>query len=733
MTLSPFKISDPNAGNSDGEIDNDGLVDIHSGLGYRLATREREYFDHSRLWDVNGENIRGSWYRFFSGPWNKHNHGSIHRNHETGYWLHRNIISRAGPRVGGEQLSTWRGNSEPFSRVRPTVLVLMHGATNSPATHPEEHIGQLRHARTYWGFDFVSGLLGNTARQLYSLSGTALNATNWETTAVTDNNVGHHIITSGLARAGQVPQLSVMLTHRDGSQKLAEQGQAAIRQISKLYQDAFGNKRTPPQIVLVGHSMGGLVARYIACNPANAVNGVTLPAPDRATADTLRRLTMYMITLAAPHEGSPQADKWTEVYDSLHNNVPDWFNQIYAGLGLDGFPYSISYMGGNRDCTRDLRKSFWQEQNRGQLAPHRAIRPENRQPVGGGSRRRRSGGQLIPIYALIGRTPGGQYFDNPNEPLGGITPPTNRDEFEALGLVIFDKALHELPGGPSGWGTIPAGSADLDWVKRTTIAELADGPLAALTTILELSGLNLTPALIQAYAENMPFYLDKPWQMLTAQEMAGALKDQGAEFVAGVLKDFYDLLSESTAQILKALGYTVETMTEAMKDVYNLGAETMAGLLKNLSYQAGTIAQMMKDVYGQGAKATAEILQDIGFGAGTIAKTMQDVFSQGASATAEILKNLGFDANTIAKTMQDVFGQGALATAKILKGLGYGITTITKAIVDTFNASMETTVDVLANLGFSPQDIASAIKDVFNVSTASAAAVITSVLGIHIN
>ncbi len=714
MTSFPFKVSNPNLKNADGEIDNDGLVDVQSGLGVFLGTQQTDYFEHSALWPVNGQDVRGSWYRLYSGPWDSHNHGSIHRNEPTGRWLRRNVIDTAGPNVGAAARSTWQGTTAPFHPNRPTVLVLLHGATDEPATSPGDHIGELQHARTYWGFPFVAALLGDTNQELFTLHGnTALTPDNWETTNVSNGNAQHHIITAQPVRNGQVPQLSVMLTHRDGSQKLAEQGRAAIGQIQQLVKEAFGSQpgaNKSPQIVLIGHSMGGLVARFIASNPADAISGVALTARDRRAVDAIRQQILYIITLATPHEGSPQADKWTAVYDVLHNNVPDWFNQVYVDIGVDGFPFTISYMGGNKDSTRDLRQTFWAQQNQAQLAPQRARRPN---------------GQLIPIYALSGRTPGGQFFDNPNESNGGITPPLlSRDEKEALGLVLFDKTLHALPGGPDGWGTPPPGSHDLDWVRRTTLKELAGLPVAAMVTLLELADLKLTATLIEKYAEYMPYYLDKQWALLSPLEMATALFDSGAEVVAFVLKTCYSLADAAAAGLLQAVGFAEKAIAEAMQTVYGLSAAAMAQLLTTLGYGVDAIAGVMKDVYNQSAAATAAILNGLGYSASVIARVMADVFNQGAAATAEILKGLGYSAGTIARVMADVYNQGAAATAAILKGLGYSASAIGRVMADVYNQGAAATAAILKDLGYSAGAIASVMADVFNQGAAATAEIL---------
>ncbi len=100
-----------NTRGADGEIDNDGLVSMDSALGLRLGTSTIEYFDHTKSWSVRSGSttttMNGSWYRFYDGPWNLDNHGSILTNPRVAAWLHTEIIRGAGPIPGPGPRSTW--------------------------------------------------------------------------------------------------------------------------------------------------------------------------------------------------------------------------------------------------------------------------------------------------------------------------------------------------------------------------------------------------------------------------------------------------------------------------------------------------------------------------------------------------------------------------------------------------------------------------------------------------
>ena len=68
---------------------------------------------------------------------------------------------------------------------------------------------------------------------------------------------------------------------------------------------------TDAHVVLIGHSMGGLVARHLLTNPP--VDDVPFGVPERTRddIDRIRDRTLYLITLGTPHEGSQAADRAT--------------------------------------------------------------------------------------------------------------------------------------------------------------------------------------------------------------------------------------------------------------------------------------------------------------------------------------------------------------------------------------------------------------------------------------
>ena len=362
------------------------------------------------------------------------------------------------PALGQLQRPPVRLNLLPgfFSASNPKVVVLLHGATDSPVTRPQSKIGTLEHARRYFGFSLVGQLLGNGIPTLYTLSNARLDPVNWDTAAIRDSNADDHFIVAS-ATSETTPPISVMLTHRDGSLSLASQAKAAVRQIHDLYTRRFAAAAKQPQIILVCHSMGGLVSRYILTNPTGTVGGGTLTAAEREQADFIRSRTICLVTLATPHEGSPLADKVTSLAQQIRN-LPSPLEVLFNLSGTKAARDEVlSFLGARSEALNHLKTAYWSGLNRSQLSPEKAVRPD---------------GSLVPIYCLGGRTPAWKYLSDPNNALK-----TMRDDVigrkvgeltlvDTIGLIQLDRAMHNIPGGPDGWGSPPSGSKSLDWVRR---------------------------------------------------------------------------------------------------------------------------------------------------------------------------------------------------------------------------------------------------------------------------
>lgn len=87
---------------SDNVIDNDGLVEFDSAMGFRLGTSINEFFDHTRTdFVVDGKPLPGSWYRRYRSDLEQLNH-DIQRE-EAGRYVWNNILSRnPGPLPSGQ-------------------------------------------------------------------------------------------------------------------------------------------------------------------------------------------------------------------------------------------------------------------------------------------------------------------------------------------------------------------------------------------------------------------------------------------------------------------------------------------------------------------------------------------------------------------------------------------------------------------------------------------------------
>lgn len=78
---------------SDRVIDNDGLVEFDSAMGFRLGTSINEFFDHTRTdFVVNDKPLPGSWYRRYRSDLEQFNH-DVQRE-ESGAFIWNDIISR---------------------------------------------------------------------------------------------------------------------------------------------------------------------------------------------------------------------------------------------------------------------------------------------------------------------------------------------------------------------------------------------------------------------------------------------------------------------------------------------------------------------------------------------------------------------------------------------------------------------------------------------------------------
>ncbi|HLO99343.1 MAG TPA: hypothetical protein VK171_12165, partial [Fimbriimonas sp.] len=389
---------------------------------------------------------------------------------------------------------------------RPRLVVLLHGVTPKPTESPEQKIGFSGHARHYWGFDFIKGLQGRndesqmrviTPKVLGSMRLRTVDKAGWtpDTTdtngvdlspicfpmgwmAVPNNQTDDQTFIKDYIRLTTknhgADTTMVMINTRDGSKHLMPQLAETIEEVYYSYKAAFGAlpMDMQPQIYLVGHSFGGIIARGLLANPtAGDLWGNKLSATQRNMANFLRERVVLTQTLASPHEGTWIGDPAGDFADFIKTygysivysliaaqnvlpgrnltaaQVKEAAKQIIQG-GLDA-------VSGKRDCLQDLLRV--KEYNTGILAPNTAVRVP--------------GGPLVPIFTAGGRNPSGTFMDknrgtfllggsawNPVTMIDLLRSPT-RQANEAAKLVLIESLLHHEGYGYEG--KKPFGTATL--------------------------------------------------------------------------------------------------------------------------------------------------------------------------------------------------------------------------------------------------------------------------------
>jgi len=357
-----------------------------------------------------------------------------------------------------------------FAQNRPTVVVLIHGVTGYPSRNPK--IGRMQGARAEWGYDFISGLLGDVGQLPHTFADASeqsgvISRDEWETKHIDPFNVNHHFITvyGEPNPARNFYPFSLMLTYRDGSISMKKQVTHTAGMISSLYQKAFGSwpADRQPQIVLLCHSFGGVIARTICSNPASIpsnnpdVAEEKFSEGERRNMEFIRNRTMYITTLATPHEGSPVTLN-AQLGSVLQHMIPE-----------------VKATDPDTEILKQLTPDYFLHLNQTIIRPNLC---------------RRGNGSLIPVHAIGGRVPAGPiFFSNPNQHDndlrtvdGGIghtnidsleANGSNRQAFEAYGLLRVDYAMHLFFGQfmPNGkpWGAVPNDNRQLDIIQTRDV------------------------------------------------------------------------------------------------------------------------------------------------------------------------------------------------------------------------------------------------------------------------
>lgn len=463
----------------------------------------------------------------------------------------------AGPSTG-VRLQPLMPQRFVVTRFSPTLILFLHGMTptsffdglvvNGSPTHDAPQWSRLNNDPA-----FVSGLLGD---QLGSPGGRLHNLLNHDVdhdnffTADIEPCEGSadavcwakHIMTLETPGAGPLPparnvpplpfrlppRLSVFVGYRNGELGLVQQSKDAVKQLHSVltwYEDQFN---TEPRVIVLAHSFGGLVSRFILSNPvaqqlaAPNVNPDNLffSASERGKADYIRDRTVYLITMGTPHQGSRFIDAVEPLRRDINaaatnqrtseaagrlidlaDNIPRLgslvrlvdplaratVNELLRQLG------QVSTIG----SIRDLTTSYWRDVNRDVLVPSQMVRSDLT-PISG------AGKKVIPLYSVGGRSPGGTIFDTVNlvqvaTKYGALTKTLGRkrDEGWVQGTIFTD----ELVAATGGWGnsrTIAGGAFDAQLDRRRRLTGL-DGLRLGAATIVD----QLTPAFRWAFGRDV--------------------------------------------------------------------------------------------------------------------------------------------------------------------------------------------------------------------------------------
>jgi len=353
----------------------------------------------------------------------------------------------------------------PFDPARPTLVVLLHGM--SPSDEVDERVGSHTYARHYWGHAFVRALLESDT--LVDAAGAAIDTDAW----VADAPPGRDGADALVFAAGRRDRAALLVT-RDASLSLGAQTHSAAVQISDGLARFDALTGVAGQLVLLGHSMGGLVGRHLLVNPPVAEGPFGLADDVRSTIDALRDRSLYLITLGTPHEGSQAADRAALLREVRRLALDELVrpNRAIRTWVVPLVEETSPYLRIDDAATEHLRSDVWAALNdarSGLLAPHRL---------------RRSDGSLVPVYALASRSPGGRFFVDPLV--------SERIELElarwyaeqlsldvdayleyTLQMLLADPTMYTLGVPERGWGDVaahPAPAAVLDRVTRVVTA-----------------------------------------------------------------------------------------------------------------------------------------------------------------------------------------------------------------------------------------------------------------------
>lgn len=391
-------------------------------------------------------------------------------------------VSRENLEIINSRFSTLPNFSPTERNSRPTLVVLIHGGTSAPNSplplvepgDADKRPGTVGYSRFYFDHPFVAGILGNT--RLFTLDGNLLTAANWKTSFLGNTRANQFAFPSDpRVVRNRATTSAVGLVRLDGSRGIGEMSRRALGEIRALVDEFARHSERRPFVVLVGHSKGGLVTRYLMSEPQGSVAGVNLTADEREAIRRLRNQVRYCVTIASPHTGSPLADHAVEFRQTTAAGIQSVVQAAWEGVrfmaglvGVNNLPAAspvnvtsdVIKLMGNPDDLGHLTSQFWNTMNNGPLHPSRMVRDD---------------GTRIPFFLYGGRAPGDQFFATFNLlGRGGPAPATllpNHSQSQinhmTQALISLDYALHNIAGGD--WGRIRnagAASKNLDIVRR---------------------------------------------------------------------------------------------------------------------------------------------------------------------------------------------------------------------------------------------------------------------------
>lgn len=397
-------------------------------------------------------------------------------------------------------------NFGPAARAtRPTLVLLIHGRSSrpgddpSPFDHPEPRTGTNRpgsigFSRFYWDFPFVSAMLGG-ANALFTLNGGATNRlmgpVAWKQVRIENGRPGEEAVNSDISNQfafgvdpaplrGRFTGTAAALVRADGSIPLGQMAGQVLKEIRDLRSAFTTYAGREPYVVLVGHSKGGLVIRYLLSNPEGLVADYQLSAQERVFIEELRNDTRYAMTLSTQHTGSPIADTFQEVRaaidgaQSVVNQMIGSWNLTRAAAQVVGitlppippvdFSSAKAFISNGEEDLGHLSTGFVNQMNNGPLNPRNMVRTD---------------GTRIPFYLYGGRTPGGAFFQTARtdgvdvrnfvSQAQSTNPEVRVPATSAGGLMALDLLLHNAVF--MDWGRITSAGTGkpLDLVRRSFV------------------------------------------------------------------------------------------------------------------------------------------------------------------------------------------------------------------------------------------------------------------------